>query len=175
MTRNSQSPPHVVQELVENHFTSFLRASYIVRWNSTSALLVQIWQRVTVRKKALLEIRQHWQQFKTFRIIEYFFYKWYKASKVLFSSFYLNDFTRIHSVKKVPGIDHSKSPLKKIGTIFFDAKLAPLSYILTRSSSAICHLVCSLCSMLSVYLKCVSRFFQWIRISNKDFVSNVSL
>ena len=36
------------------------------------------------------------------------------------------------------------------------------------------YIVCSQCSM-SVYLKCVSRFFQWIRISNKEFVSNFAL
>ena len=47
--------------------------------------------------------------------------------------------------------------------------------ILTWSSSAIFHSVCLQCSMLSVYLKCVSRFFQWIRISNKEFVSNFAL
>ena len=81
----------------------------------------------------------------------------------------------IHSVKKIPGIDHSKSPLKEIVKNLFGAKFAPLSSILTWSSSAICHLVCSQCSMLSVYLKCVSGFFQWIRISNKDFVSNFAL
>ena len=50
--------------------------------------------------------------------------------------------------------------------------MAPLFSILTLSSSAICNLVRSQCSMLSVYFKCVSRFFQWIRISNKEFVSN---
>ena len=70
--------------------------------------------------------------------------------------------------KRVPGIDHSKSPLKKIIKNLFDAKLEPLSSILTWSSSAICHLVCSQCSMLSVYLKCVSRFFQRIKILNKN-------
>ena len=69
----------------------------------------------------------------------------------------------IHSVKKVPEIDHSRIPLQKIVKNLFDTKLAPLSSILTWSSSAICHLVCSQCSMLSVYLKCVSRFFQWRR------------
>ena len=37
----------------------------------------------------------------------------------------------IHFVKKVPGIDHSKSPLKEILKNLFDAKLAPLSSILT--------------------------------------------
>ena len=81
----------------------------------------------------------------------------------------------VHSVKKVPGIDHSKSPLKEIVKSLFDAKLAPLSSILTWSSGAICHLVSSQYSVLSVYLKCVSRFFQWIRISNKEFVSNFAL
>ena len=81
----------------------------------------------------------------------------------------------IHSVRKVSGIDHSKSPFKEIVKNPFDAKLAPLSSILTWSSSAICHLVCSQCSMLSVYLKCVSRLFQWIRILNKEFVSNFGL
>ena len=50
-----------------------------------------------------------------------------------------------------------------------------MSSILTWSSSAICHLVCLQCSMLSVYLKCVSRFFQWIRITNKEFVLNFAL
>ena len=36
----------------------------------------------------------------------------------------------IHSVKKVPGIDHSKSPLKEnFVKNLFDAKLAPLSSI----------------------------------------------
>ena len=39
--------------------------------------------------------------------------------------------TLIHSVKKVPGIDHSKSSLKEIVKNRFDAKLAPLSSILT--------------------------------------------
>ena len=39
----------------------------------------------------------------------------------------------IHSVKKVPGIDHSKSPLKEIIKNLFDDKLAPLSSILTWS------------------------------------------
>ena len=78
----------------------------------------------------------------------------------------------IYSVKKVPGIDHSESPLKEIVKNLFDAQLAPLSSILAWSSSAICYLVCSQCSMLSIYLKCVSRFFQWLRISNKEFVSN---
>ena len=58
----------------------------------------------------------------------------------------------MHSVKKVPGTDLSKCPLEKIVKNHFDAKLAPLSCILTWSSSAICHLVCSQCSMLSVYL-----------------------
>ena len=81
----------------------------------------------------------------------------------------------IHSVKKVPGIDHSKSSLKEIAKNLFDAKLAPLSSILTWSSSTICHLICSQCSVLSVYLKCVPRLFQWIRISNKEFVSNFAL
>ena len=54
----------------------------------------------------------------------------------------------LHSVKKVPGINHSKSPLKEIVKNLSDAKLAPLSSILTSSSSAICNLVCSQCSML---------------------------
>ena len=85
--------------------------------------------------------------------------------------FYLS----INTVEKVPGIDRSKSPLKEIVKNLFKAKLAPLSSILQWSSSAICHSVCSQCSMLSVYLKCVSRFFQWIRISNKEFVSNFAL
>ena len=80
-----------------------------------------------------------------------------------------------NSVKKVPGIDHLKSPFKEIVKNLFDAKFAPLSSILTWSSSAICHLVCSQCSMLSVYLKCASRFLQWIIISNKEFVSNFAL
>ena len=72
-----------------------------------------------------------------------------------------------HSVKKVPGFDHSKIPLKEIVQNISDAKLAPLSSILTCSSSAICHLDCSQCSMLSVYLKCVSRFFQWMSIEQR--------
>ena len=42
----------------------------------------------------------------------------------------------IHSVKKVPRIDHSKSALKEIAKNLFDAKLAPLSSIPTWSSSA---------------------------------------
>ena len=50
---------------------------------------------------------------------------------------------KLHSVKKVPGIDHSKSPLKEIVKNLFDAKLVPLSSILTRTSSAIFHLVSS--------------------------------
>ena len=29
--------------------------------------------------------------------------------------------------------------------------------------------------MLSVYLKCVSQFFQWIKIVNKEFVSNFAM
>ena len=66
----------------------------------------------------------------------------------------------IHSVKKVPRIDLPKIPLEEIVKNLFVPKLAPLSSILTWSSSAIYHLVCSQCSMLSVYLKCVSRFFQ---------------
>ena len=37
----------------------------------------------------------------------------------------------IHSVKKVPGIDHSKSPLKEIVKNLFDPKLKPLSSIIT--------------------------------------------
>ena len=74
---------------------------------------------------------------------------------------------KAHSVRKVLAIDHSKSPLKEIVKNRFDAKLAPLSSILSWSSNAICPLVCSQCSMLSVYLNCVPRFFQWIRISNK--------
>ena len=68
--------------------------------------------------------------------------------------------------KKVPGIDHSKSPLKEIVKNIFDSKLAPLSSILTWSSRAICHLVCSQ-FLMSVYLKCVSRLSQWIEISNR--------
>ena len=83
--------------------------------------------------------------------------------------------SNIYSVKKVPGIGHSIRPLKKIVENLFDAKLALLSFILTCSSSATCHLVFSQCWMLSVYLKCLSRFFQWIRISNKEFVSNFAL
>ena len=55
------------------------------------------------------------------------------------------------------------------------AKLASLSSILTWSSSAICYLLCSQCSTLSVYLKYVSQFFKWIKISNKEFVSNFAL
>ena len=81
----------------------------------------------------------------------------------------------IHSVRKVPGIDHSKSPLKEIVKKIFDSNLPLLSSILTWGSSAICDLVCSQCSMLSVYLECVSRFLQTIRISNKEFVSNFAL
>ena len=55
--------------------------------------------------------------------------------------------------------------------------MAPLSSILTCSLSVICHLVCSQCSLLSVYLKCVSRFFQWLRIKKqriclKFFIAN---
>ena len=53
------------------------------------------------------------------------------------------DLDHIHFVKKAPRIDYSKSPLEEIVKIFFDAKLAPLSSILTWRSSAICHLVCS--------------------------------
>ena len=49
----------------------------------------------------------------------------------------------IHSVKKVPGIDHSKSPLEEIVKKLFDAKLTLQSSVLTWSSSVICHLVCS--------------------------------
>ena len=41
----------------------------------------------------------------------------------------------IHSVKKVLGIGHSKSPLKEIVKSLFDAKFAPLSSILMWSSS----------------------------------------
>ena len=78
-------------------------------------------------------------------------------------------------VKKVPGSDHLKNPLKETVGNLFDANLAPVSCILTWSSSAIYHLFCSQCSMSSVYLKCVSRFFQWIIISNKQFVSNFAL
>ena len=70
---------------------------------------------------------------------------------------------------------YSKRPLKEIVKNLFDAKLAPLSSILTWSSSTIFYLVFSQCSMLSVYLKCVSRFFQWIGISNKGFFSNFAL
>ena len=87
----------------------------------------------------------------------------------------IHDSHDLHSVKKVPWINHSKSPLKKIIKTLFDAKLAPLSSILTWSSSAICHLVCSQCSILSVYFKCVSLFFQRIRISNKEFALNFAL
>ena len=46
----------------------------------------------------------------------------------------------VHYVKKVPGIDHSKSLLKEIVKNLFNAKLAPLPSILTWSSNAICHL-----------------------------------
>ena len=81
----------------------------------------------------------------------------------------------VHSFKKVPGNDHLKSPFKEIVKNLFDLKLAPLPSILTWSSSAICHLVCSQCSMLSVYLKCVLRFFQWIWISNNEFASNFAM
>ena len=87
---------------------------------------------------------------------------------------YVN-FLDIHSVKKVPGIDHSESPLEEIVKNLLDAKLAPLSSVLMWSLSAFCNLVHLQCSMLSVVLKCVSRFFQWIRISNKEFVSNFAL
>ena len=66
--------------------------------------------------------------------------------------FLLDALAVIHSVKKVPGIDHSKSLLKEIVKNLFDANLAPLSSILTWNSSAIWYLVCSKCSMLSVYL-----------------------
>ena len=84
-------------------------------------------------------------------------------------------FEIIHFVKKIPGTDHSKTLVKEIGKNLFDAELAPLPSILTWSSSAICDLVCSQCSILSVYLKFISRFFQYIRISNKEFVSNFIL
>ena len=57
-------------------------------------------------------------------------------------------------MKKVPGIVHSKSPLKEIVKNLLDTKLVPLSSILKWSSSAICYLVCSQCWMLSVYRKC---------------------
>ena len=59
---------------------------------------------------------------------------------------------KIHSVKKVPGIDHSKSPVKDIVKNLFDAKFAPLSSILTWSSSTFCHLVYPQC-IHSVNLK----------------------
>ena len=84
-------------------------------------------------------------------------------------------YANIRSVKKVQGLNHSKRPLKEIVKNLFGAKLAPLSSILTWSSSSICHLVCSQCRMLSVYIKCVSRCFQLIKISNKEDVSNVAL
>ena len=42
----------------------------------------------------------------------------------------------INSVKKVPGIDHSKAPLKEIVKNLFDAKLTPLSSILKSCRSA---------------------------------------
>ena len=37
----------------------------------------------------------------------------------------------LHSVKKVLGINHSKSPLKEIVKNFFDANLAPLTVLYT--------------------------------------------
>ena len=76
----------------------------------------------------------------------------------------------IHSVKKVPGIDYSKSLLKEIVKNLFDAKLGPLFSILTWSSSAICNLVCSQRSILPVYLKCVSRFYQYYIIISIFFL-----
>ena len=82
---------------------------------------------------------------------------------------------KINSVKKVSEIDHSKSPLKEIVKNLFDAKLASLSSILTRSSSAICHLVCSQCSMLSVYLKCVHVYEWYSEIkSGRDVVEDLT-
>ena len=78
-----------------------------------------------------------------------------------------------HTFCQISTGNWSKITLKEIVKNLFDAKLAPLSFILMWSSSAICHLVCSQCSVLSVYLKCVSRFFQWIRISKKEFVLNL--
>ena len=57
----------------------------------------------------------------------------------------------VHSLKKVPEIDHSKSSLKEIFKNLSAAKLAPLSSILIRSSSRIWHLICSKCSILLVY------------------------
>ena len=69
-----------------------------------------------------------------------------------------NNLGIIHSVKKVPGIDHLKSALKGIVEILFVAKLVQLSSILTRSLSVTCHLVCLRCAILSVHLKCVLRF-----------------
>ena len=65
-----------------------------------------------------------------------------------------------------------KTLLQKINTF---CKLASLSSILTWSLNGGGHLFCSQCSMLSVDLKCVSRFSQWIRISNREFVSNFAL
>ena len=42
-------------------------------------------------------------------------------------------------------------------------------YIIKNLKVVLSHL---LDDAVSVYLKCVSRFFQWIRISNKEFVAN---
>ena len=67
-------------------------------------------------------------------------------------------FVVTHSVKKVPGNDHSKSPHKEIVKNLFDAKLAPLSSILTWSSSAICHLVCSVFDVVSLSKVCFAIF-----------------
>ena len=83
--------------------------------------------------------------------------------------------TNKHTFCQISTGNWSKSTLKEIVKNLFDAKLAPLSFILTCSSSAVCYLVCSQCSMMSVYLKCVSRLFQWIRISKKEFVFNFGL
>ena len=44
--------------------------------------------------------------------------KWIKESAV--------NFLNVHSVKKVPGIDHSKSPLKEIVKNLFSASKDPL-------------------------------------------------
>ena len=80
----------------------------------------------------------------------------------------------IHSVKKVLGIDHSKPRLKRLSKTFLT-----LSWhhclLYWRGVRARSDLVCSQCSMLSVHLKCVSGFSKWIRISNKEFVSNFAL
>ena len=82
--------------------------------------------------------------------------------------------TNKHTFCQISTGNWSKRKLKEFVKNLFDAKLAPLSFILTWSSSAICHLVCSQCSMMSVHLKCLLRFFQWIRISKKEFVQKRS-